>query len=189
VSPASHSGGFGTLGHLAARFAGSLWPGPPSRAGEAWARQWLSASERALWARQSNQDRRHAIEVGHTVAEMLGDRDGAGVPREVLAAALLHDVGKVEAGLGTFGRVAATLAAGALGRQAVASWAESAGPERAWRRRAGRYVTHDQRGADLLRRAGSAAFVITWAREHHHPAATWTLDPALTHVLKEADGD
>ncbi len=193
-------GGFGSLGHLAVRFVGSLWPGPPSPAGEAWARHWLNPAERELWARQSNQDRRHAIGVAHDVGLALGDADGAGVAREVMAAALLHDVGKVESGLGTFGRVAATVLAAALGRERVAGWAAlpdgaadgwrvAAWRVAAWRARAGRYVTHDVRGGGLLVAAGSAPFVSTWAREHHQPEAGWTLDPALTQVLKAADGD
>ena len=183
------AGGFGSLPHLVVRFTRSLSPAAPSVAGEAWARNWLTPAERELWARQSNADRRHAIEVAHEVAALLGDADGAGVAIEVLAAALLHDVGKVEAGLGTFGRVTATLAALAVGRERVATWDREEGAVGAWRARAGRDVSHDRRGARLLAGAGSDRFVVTWAREHHQPQETWTLDPALTAVLKEADGD
>lgn len=184
--------GFGSLGHLAVRFVRSLSPAAPSVAGEAWARNWLTPAERELWARQSNADRRHAIEVAHEAAGMLGDPDGAGVPTEVLAAALLHDVGKVEAGLDTFGRAMATAVALAVGRERVASWAPeegSVGGRRGRAGRYGRYVTHDRRGARLLASAGSTPFVVTWAREHHQPEDTWTLDPAFTAVLKAADGD
>jgi hypothetical protein len=191
-------GGFGSVGHLATRFAGSLWPGAPSVAGEAWAVHWLAPGERALWAKQSTQDRRHAIGVAHDVALALGDRDGAGVAGVVLAAALLHDVGKTSSGLGTFSRVGATVVAAALGRERVAAWGSSAasaasaasvGGVAGWRVRAGRYVSHDALGAALLVEAGSDPFVVTWAREHHQPESTWTLDPALTAVLKAADGD
>jgi hypothetical protein len=188
-TPSVPGSGFGSLRHLAVRFVGSLSSAAPSVAGEAWARNWLTPAERELWARQSNADRRHAIEVAHEVAGMLGDADGAGVPTEVLAAALLHDVGKIESGLGTFGRVWATFAALAFGRERVAGWAPEDGGDAGRRARAGRYVTHDRRGARLLAGAGSAPFVVTWAREHHQPEATWTLDPALTHALKVADGD
>jgi hypothetical protein len=181
----SGAGGFGSTAHLVTRFLGSLSPRPPSTADEAWARHWLRPGERALWDRQANPDRRHAIGVARTVATGLGDADGTGAPREVLAAALLHDVGKIEAGLGTFGRVAATVVATAVGRDKVAGWSGRSG----WRGRAGRYVTHDQRGGALLAAADSTPFTATWAREHHQPEVTWTLDPALTSLLKEADGD
>jgi hypothetical protein len=190
-SAGPHLGGFGSIGHLAVRFAGSLWPGAPSIAGEAWAGHWLSPTEQVLWARQSNQDRRHAIGVAHDVGLALGDGDGTGVARPVIVAALLHDIGKISSGLGTFSRVGATLVAAALGRERVAAWAGSSSPSSfgRWRGRAGRYVSHDALGAALLVEAGSDPFVVTWAREHHQPESTWTLDPALTAVLKAADGD
>ena len=52
----------------------------------------------------ANQDRRHSVEVARRFHAAAAGRDGA-----EMAGALLHDVGKVEAGLGTFGRVAATI--------------------------------------------------------------------------------
>src|SRR5687768_17393517 len=85
--------------HLAKRFVGSLRRGAPAR--EQWALDLLSPAEQALWRRMPDADRRHAVDV----AWSLGDR-----PDEVLVAALLHDVGKIESGLGTFGRVGATIA-------------------------------------------------------------------------------
>jgi hypothetical protein len=195
-----NTAGFGSLRHLGERFVMSLSPLPPSVADEAWAIRWLNPGERDVWARQSNADRRHAIGVARTVASSLGDADGSGVAREVLAAALLHDVGKIVCGLGTFARVGVTVVASLLGRDAVAAWAGGPGstssaagavsaPARAWKRRAGLYVTHDRLGADLLVAAGSAPFTVTWTRAHHQPEETWTLDPALTAVLKAADGD
>jgi hypothetical protein len=90
------------VGHLARRFVESLAPGGPEAAAEAWALDQLRPDEQALWRRMSGPDRRHAAAVAHRVAADLGD----GARRPVVAAALLHDVGKVEAGYGTFGRVA-----------------------------------------------------------------------------------
>jgi hypothetical protein len=52
----------------------------------------------------SNQDRRHTVAVARRFALIRPD-----ATRAELAGALLHDVGKIECGLGTFGRVAATL--------------------------------------------------------------------------------
>jgi hypothetical protein len=97
----------------------------------------------------------------------------------VVAAALLHDVGKVEAGLGTFARVGATLLGGALGRERL-----SHRPGRV-----GRYLRHDVLGADLLAAAGSDPLTRTWAREHHLPPARWTVDPEVGAALKAADDD
>ncbi len=90
--------------HLARRFVTSLPPTPPTPPDEVWADQQLLAGERALWVRLSNQDRRHSIGVAQRFA---GARPAAS--RAEIAGALLHDVGKVECGLGTFGRVIATV--------------------------------------------------------------------------------
>ena len=89
--------------HLVRRFATSLSARPPSAADDAWARHWLTATEAALWERLSNADRRHAIEV---TRRFLARR--ASASRAEIAGALLHDVGKLDAGLGTWGRVIAT---------------------------------------------------------------------------------
>jgi hypothetical protein len=177
---------FGSIGHLARRFAGSLWPGGPGPAGEAWARRWLNAGEVGLWARLPGPDRRHAVAVAHRVAAALGDSDGAGVSSPVLAAALLHDVGKVECRLGTFRRVGVTLLAGGLGRERVAGWSDRPA---GWRRRAGQYVRHDVIGRDLLEAAGSDPLTSAWAREHHLPSHRWSVDNSLAAVLKAADDD
>jgi hypothetical protein len=177
---------FGSARHLASRFAGSLWPGGPNAAGEAWARRWLTPGERDIWTRLPGPDRRHAVGVGHRVADSLGDADGAGVPREVLAAALLHDAGKIESGFGTFGRVGVTLVAAGVGRARVAAWADRPA---GWLRRAGRYVRHDELGAALLGGAGSHPLTSAWAREHHLPSSQWTIDTRMGEILKAADDD
>jgi hypothetical protein len=169
--------GFGSIGHLAGRWAGSLRPGGPPPDEEAWARSLCLPGEVALWTRMSGPDRRHAVGVAHRTAEALGGDDGAGRP--VLAAALLHDVGKIDAGLGTGGRVAATLVAMAVGRSRVAAWSG----------RMGRYVRHDQLGGSLLLAAGSDPLTVAWAREHHLPPADWTLPRLVADALKAADDD
>ena len=177
--------------HLGGRLVGSLWPGGPGAADERWARSWLLAGEVGLWARLSGPDRRHAVGVAREVGRQLGV-DAGGARRPVMAAALLHDVGKLDAGIGTWSRVAATAVAVILGRERVAGWAAPAvGPGRrgAWRARAGRYVTHDRRGAALLAAAGSNPFTVAWAAEHHLPAARRSIDPAVGAVLEAADGD
>lgn len=90
--------------HLVVRFFRSLPATPPDPVDEVWADEHLTDGERSLWVRLSNQDRRHSIAVARRFVEQ---RPGAS--RAEIAGALLHDVGKIECGLGTFGRVAATL--------------------------------------------------------------------------------
>jgi hypothetical protein len=93
----------------------------------------------------SNTDRRHAVEVARRV--LAADSE---TPRPVLAAALLHDCGKVEAGLGTIARVGATVWIAAVGRARA-----GAGDGRL-----ARYCRHEPIGAELLRAAGSDAVTV-----------------------------
>jgi hypothetical protein len=162
-------------GHLVRRFLGSLRPGGPPPADEAWARDVLLVGERELWARMSGADRRHAIGVARRTEAALGSR----ATRPVLAAALLHDVGKVESGFGTFARVGVTVAAGVIGHERL-SRGEG---------RVGRYVRHDRVGAELLVAAGSDRLTVAWTREHHSPEDSWTVNPEVGAALKAADDD
>jgi hypothetical protein len=168
-------------GHLAKRFFGSLWPAGPSRQDEEWVQTILSDGELRLWQRMSKVDRRHAVGVARDVERELGDE----ATGPVLAAALLHDVGKVSSGLGTYGRVVATLAGAAAGRSMAEAWTEGKG----FTRRVGLYVRHGAIGADMLAMAGSDPLTVTWAKEHHLPEEEWTLPPAIARALKAADGD
>lgn len=161
--------------HLARRFFGALDPRGPDTGGEEWAASHLLPGEVVLWRRMSGPDRRHALGVAREVLRLTDGR----ASRPVVAAALLHDVGKVEAGLGTFGRVPATLAGMALGR---ARLARGTG-------RIARYLDHPAVGARLLADAGADPLTVTWTAEHHLPASRWTLPPAITTALHTADND
>ena len=158
--------------HLGRRFLGSLRPGGPSPADEAWVDATLTDGEMGLWRGMSGADRRHAVAVARRVVEDLGSQ---GATRPVLAAALLHDVGKVVSGLGTAGRVVATLAGMA-----------GAGPLTT---RSRQYLEHDRLGAELLEQAGSHPLTTAWAREHHLAAERWSLPLGTARALKAADDD
>lgn len=158
--------------HLARRFVGSLRPGRPSPDDEAWVAATLNHGELGLWRRMSHADRRHAVVVARRVAEALGPE---GATRAVLAAALLHDVGKVVSDLGPFRRVAATLAAMSGTSRVPTSFRQ--------------YLAHDRLGADLLERAGSHPLAVAWAGEHHRPPERWSVPAPLGRALKAADDD
>jgi hypothetical protein len=155
------------IGHLARRFVGSLRPGGPSPGDERWAESHLLPGEVAVWRRMSGADRRHAVSVARQVE---------GSERPVLAAALLHDSGKVVSGLGTLARVVATVVGLVVGRRRPGG-------------RVGDYLRHDELGAELLAGAGSDPLTVAWAREHHQPPSRWTVDPAIGAALKAADDD
>jgi len=145
------------LAHLVRRFAGSLSRRPPAPADEAWVAGLLGGGELALWASMPVADRRHAVEVARRVQRARPDAD-----RELLAAALLHDVGKLHSRLGTLGRVAATVV----------------GPRTA-RFRA--YRDHEALGAVMAAEAGSSPRTVALVAGGGPPA-----DAAL---LQSADDD
>jgi hypothetical protein len=167
--------GAGQLWHLARRFAGSLSRRSPDPPDARWALAQLLPGEERVWTRLPAADQRHAIAVARRVEAAMGDR----CTRPVLAAALLHDCGKLASGLGTFRRVGATVWAGARGRERVA----------AGEGRVARYLRHDALGAEMLAAAGSDPLTVAWAAEHHLPPARWTVPPDVGRVLKAADDD
>jgi hypothetical protein len=166
--------------HLVARFLGSLSPLPPRSGDVTWAISQLLDDEADVWSRMSSADRRHAIGVARRVAVALPSAD-----RPVLAAALLHDVGKLDAKLGTFGRVVATLCGLIAGRDMAPAWASKSG----FTRRVGLYLQHDEIGAVRLELLGSDPLTVAWAREHHLPSTEWTVRSDIATVLKESDDD
>jgi hypothetical protein len=167
--------------HLVKRFFGSVLPIGPSKDDSAWVATELLPEELEVWNRMSRQDRRHAAGVARRVERALGNEAG----RPVIAAALLHDCGKVVSGLGTYGRVIATLSAKMAGHDIAMAWSETQG----FTRKVGLYVEHPRLGADLLGLAGSAPLTVAWAAEHHLPPEEWTVPREVGEVLKAADDD
>jgi hypothetical protein len=172
-----------SLGHLTKRFFGSLRPGGPPRAELEWVDVQLLDGEVELWRRMTGPDRRHSVVVARRVERTLGHE----ATREVLAAALLHDVGKNESGLSTYGRVVATLSGAAVHRdpETIRNWTRTRG----FTRRVGLYLQHPKLGGDLLGMAGSDPLTEAWARQHHLPSDQWTLDPVIAQALHDADDD
>ena len=120
-----------SLVHLARRFATSLSGREPAAAERDWAHAQLLVDEAVLWDRMVVQDRRHSLLVARRFEQLVVNPE-----RETLAGALLHDVGKMDVGLGTWARVLATVV----------------GPRTS---RFRRYHDHEQIGAELLRAVGS----------------------------------
>jgi hypothetical protein len=146
-----------SVGHLARRWAGSLSTRPPAPADAAWAEAFLPAGETALWRRLSNVDRRHAILVARRYAELRPD-----AARAEMAGALLHDIGKLDAGLGTWMRVVATVV----------------GPRT---ERFRRYHDHEAIGAEMLVQAGSDPLTVAMV------ADSADLPPSVRAALHTAD--
>jgi putative nucleotidyltransferase with HDIG domain len=160
------------LVHLVTRFLTSLVPRRPRPAELACVDAVLTSSELAVWKALSRADRVESLatlrRLPHDVA-----RDGRWA-----AAALLHDAGKSASGLGTFGRVVATV------RGALARGGDVDG-------RAGVYLRHAEVGADILQEAGARTEVVAWAGSHHD-RARWpveTIPASVCAALARADGE
>jgi hypothetical protein len=125
------------LGHLMRRWWGACTAGAPSNEAEVWAEAWLLSGERRVWRRMNDADRSHALAIARRFATTSAEAS-----RAEMAAALLHDCGKLDSDLGTGARVLAT-----LGGRRIESWR--------------RYHDHEQLGAALLRQAGSDQVTIS----------------------------
>jgi hypothetical protein len=166
--------------HLVSRFFSSVVPIPLRPADIVWVASVLSTEELDLWARLSRADRRESIAVARRTEVALVGTDYDADPRWI-AAALLHDVGKLDARFGPIRRSLATVITGVVGRQTVEGWVDKSG----FVRRCALYTFHDQLGGDRLRMAGGRSEAVLWAEAHHRPAIWDTTVMALA----TADGE
>ncbi|HXH58331.1 HD domain-containing protein [Iamia sp.] len=168
-----------SAGHLVRRFVGSLSPRTPSAADGVWAETQLLDEEVELWRRMGRADRRHVIGVARRVEAALGND----ATRPVLAAALLHDIGKLESHLSTYGRVVATFSIRVAGPEAAGAWTQTRG----FTRRVGLYAQHEALGAEMLELAGSDPLTVALVREHSQPEPDRTAPAHLAAALCAAD--
>ena len=147
--------------HLVTRFWWAVMARPTSAADRFWAVSTLLPGELVLFDQMTRQDQEHHLRVARRFLE----RVPSGAPREWVAAALMHDVGKLECGLGTAGRVLASV--WPFGRRGDG--------------RLGRYHRHEAIGAMLVRQAGSHADTVALVGE-------WPDAPvAAAEALRSAD--
>lgn len=169
------------------RFFSSLRPGPPKAVDVEWALGHLSEREQRLFRLMSNPDQRHAVRVARRVEAALAESPladaGGSSDRVALAAALLHDVGKNEARLGTYGRTIATVSGVVGGLDLAEIWQERSG----FTRKVGLYLRYGIIGAEMLQLAGSDPVVIAWSIEHHLPEEDWSIPVELGRILAAAD--
>jgi putative nucleotidyltransferase with HDIG domain len=115
----------------------------------------LSPNEMHLWTKSAREDQQHSLVV---LKRMLNIMPDAGQAAQ--AAALLHDIGKIESDLGTFLRVVATVV----------------GPRT---KRFAKYHDHEQIGLKMLEEAGSNPEIIALLSGNG--------DPKLVAILALAD--
>ena len=173
--------------HLVERFLGSLRTRPLDDETRAWVAAALEPAEQSVWETMARVDQAEGVAVAQRLDEALTATSEAPDARW-RAAALVHDAGKQLSGFGTVGRALVTLIAAALGDARLRRWARSPAGLRA---RMGRYVAHDDLGAELLARRGARPEVAAWAGAHHRPArwAATGIPPAVCRALAAADGE
>lgn len=147
--------------HLARRFVGFLTAKPLTPAEQSTVRSILSPPLAQAYFAQQSEDQRHAFDV----RERLGGHEF------LYEAALLHDIGKTDSGLGAISRSFATMW-NRVGLPATGRWSE--------------YLNHGEAGAQQLEGLGAGDLAIAFAR--HHPGTTPRgIDPEAWHLLEQAD--
>ncbi|HIE37855.1 MAG TPA: phosphohydrolase [Anaerolineae bacterium] len=140
----------------------------------------LTPPQRALFLRMPLADRRHGLAV-YRALQARGGR-----PRDLLVAALLHDVGKAAAPLPLWVRVAVVL----LERFAPRLLERLGGGEaRGWRRPFVVYRRHAEIGAEWAAQAGCSPLTVGLIRRHQE-AMDWVEgeEDRLLALLQEVDG-
>ena len=135
----------GSLGHLTRRFFDVLFSTPLDVAERTAVEGWLDGGQAWVFFSQPDPDQRHGFHAALVTIARGGERD-------VIRAALLHDVGKRHARLGVLGRSYASLAM-RLGLPLTRRWQL--------------YRDHGENAALELTSLGCADLIVDFARHHH----------------------
>ncbi|HID87410.1 MAG TPA: HD domain-containing protein [Anaerolineae bacterium] len=144
--------------------------------------EYLTPAQVELFRRMPRCDQRHGLDVFHAL-QKRGYHE-----RDLLVAALLHDVGKVDGGLRLWHRVLIVLV--------KAFWLQlldrlARGETDSWRYPFYVHQHHPELGAELVRAVGCSSTTVELIRRHQEPLAS---NPPRTHqdkllaALQEADG-
>tara|TARA_B100001250_G_scaffold399321_1_gene408599 strand:- start:1524 stop:2045 length:522 start_codon:yes stop_codon:yes gene_type:complete len=165
--------------HLTKRFWFSLKPQELSGKDLNWVRSHLSESEFAYWEKLSTADKDHSFRVAKQAESEIGEKG-----KEFMAAALLHDIGKLESRFTTFGRVFATLWCLFFPFRKMEKWEERT---KGLRRRLIDYAKHPELGAELLKGIDSKQQTIAWVLEHHSEREKWETPKEIAEILSSSD--
>ncbi len=174
--------------HLIQRFFGSVCARSVVAEDEDWVAHLLTGPELELWRGLGRTDKVESVDVARRFISNPVVADAQPSNKEALvAAALLHDIGKADSQLGTSSRVLATVSGRLAGPQRSGLWIK----RRGLKGRIGSYLHHAEIGADLIRAAGGRELVASWAGVHHDPARWETsgIPISICRALARADGE
>jgi putative nucleotidyltransferase with HDIG domain len=163
-----------------AQFGRHLRPRPLTPQERAQVGAVLTPALEALFWRMTPGEQAHSLQVYASLLEQGHSQ------RELLQAALLHDIGKTRAPLNLAERSLAVLA-GRLLPGAAARWGR--GAPRGWRRPFVTAAQHPAWGAEMCAQAGAPAQTVSLVRRHQSPASGASPEDALLRALQAADND
>ena len=141
--------------------------------------RWLPATALALFRSMSDADQQHCLRVCRGLLKRCCTE------QDLLAAALLHDVGKAQGRVPFWTRPAIVLgkrcAPALLARLVVSPQQLSTQATPRWRRSLSYAWWHADVGADLAQEAGLSPRAVLYIRTHHQPAGP----AALLHAVDE----
>lgn len=158
----------------------------------AFIRRYLTKQEQILFYRMSTADQCHSLNVAYKLTKKLKDieifqKEPIGNKKEAIVAALLHDIGKIEAPFSLFSRSLYVLSKGLIKRlnaQFIYKIGRSPNSSKLLRNF---YVLtfHAQIGADILKTISNNEFVLKLILRHQEPIND--SDPLILNLLKAAD--
>ncbi len=151
------------------------------------ARSILSPAQMTLFSRMQPGEQAHSLDVMRKIQTAGHPMFGA-APVELLAAALLHDVGKTRYPITLWERAAIVLGE-KLFPNRFEIWGRSS--PRGWRRPFVVACQHPEWGAQMAVEAGSALLVVTLIRRHQSYSVNSndSLEDQMLFVLQQADDD
>lgn len=145
----------------------------------------LTPAQQRLFRRMPTSDQRHSLNVCRTLRQ-AGHTECTPEGKALLAAALLHDVGKAQGRIWLWQRVVIVL----LERWAprVLDWLSSGKPQR-WRQGFVVHRQHPEVSAQWAEQTGCSPLTVTLIRGHQEPLGeTLTDENRLLAALQRADG-
>lgn len=137
----------------------------------------LSPVQQALFRQMLTGDQRHSLNVMHTLTAM------GLTTRDLLVAALLHDIGKSRFHLYLWERVMVVVIR-AFGPAAASRWGKR--QSTGWRRPFAIYQQHAQWGAEMAMAAGCSPLTVELIQKHHDRGESQG-GSELLHALHLAD--